>query len=112
MEDLKEEMKDRFGPLPDAAENLLYLVDLKILAGEAGVESITQSGSSVTLALRESAGGARLALEKALGPHSRVGNQQVHVRLTGPDEQWRRTLKETVERLKEFGAQMAALAVG
>ena len=112
VEDLKEEMKDRFGPLPDAAENLLYLVDLKILAGEAGVESITQSGSSVTLALRESAGGARLALEKALGPHSRVGNQQVHVRLTGPDEQWRRTLKETVERLKEFGSQMAALAVG
>ena len=113
VEDLNEEMRDRFGPLPDAAENLLYLVDLKILASEAGVESITQSGNSVTLALRESVGGARLALEKALGQQTRVGNQQVHVQLTGPDEQRRRTLKETVERLKEFGAQLeAALTVG
>ena len=60
--------------MPTAAENLLYLVDLKMLASEAGVESLTQSGTqsghTVTLALRESVGGARLALEKALGPQT------------------------------------------
>ena len=112
MENLNEEMIDRFGPLPTAAENLLYLVDLKMLASEAGVESLTQSGTqsghTVTLALRESVGGARLALEKALGPQTRIGNQQIHVRLTGPDERWQQALKEVLERLKEFRTQLAS----
>ena len=68
IEDIREELRDRFGPMSGPLDNLLYLVDLKLLAKEAGVESITQSGATATISLSESVGGAKTPLEKALGP--------------------------------------------
>ena len=110
VEDIREELRDRFGALPSPLENLLYLVDLKLLASESAVESITQSGSTVTITLLEAVGGARLALEKALGPLARVGNQQVRVNLRGAGDQWQDSLVTILERLKAFREQMAAVA--
>ena len=75
-EDTREELRDRFGPFPKVVENLFFLVDLKLLAGEAGVESIALSGSTITLAIHELVGSARAALERALGPFATVGNQR------------------------------------
>ena len=110
VEDIREELRDRFGTIPSPVENLLYLVDLKLLAGESAVESITQSGSNVTITLLEAVGGARLALEKALGPLTRVGNQQVRINLRGADDRWQDSLATILERLKAFREQMAAVA--
>ena len=107
--DIREELRDRFGPLPKVVDNLLHLVDLKLLAGEAGVESITQSGSTITLTLLEAAGGARLALEKALGPLVRVGNQQLHVSVRRAGERWMESLVEVLERLLAFREQVKAV---
>ena len=110
VEDIREELRDRFGPLPDQVENLLYLVDLKLLAGESEVESITQSGATVTVTLLEAVGGARLALEKALGPRAKVGNQQVHLNLRGAGDPWQDRLVTILERLKVFREQMVSIA--
>ena len=38
--ELESEFKDRFGPLPDIVLNLLHQLELKLLAEQAGVESI------------------------------------------------------------------------
>ena len=38
--ELESEFKDRFGPLPDIVVNLLHQLELKLLAEQAGVESI------------------------------------------------------------------------
>lgn len=40
LRDLKNELRDRFGPLPEAAELILKIADLKILASERGVSLI------------------------------------------------------------------------
>jgi transcription-repair coupling factor (superfamily II helicase) len=40
--ELREELCDRFGPLPVAAANLLNVAELKILAGEIGVSSVSE----------------------------------------------------------------------
>ena len=109
VEDVRDELRDRFGPLPQAVDNLLYQVDLKHLAAEAGVESITQSGATVTLTLEQAVGGARLALEKALGPSVKVGNQQVHVSVRRGDDQWRENLVQVLERLVAFREQLASV---
>ena len=37
---MKNELRDRFGPLPEAAELLLKVADLKIAAGQRGVSLI------------------------------------------------------------------------
>ena len=107
IEDTRDELRDRFGPLPEAVENLLYLVDVKILAALASVKSITQSGAAATLVLEEQVGGARLALEKALGPLCRVGNQQVHVRLPRRSaDEWKPVLVRVLKRLTAFREQL------
>ena len=108
VQDIREELHDRFGQLPQVVGNLLYAVDLKYLAGEAGIESITQSGSTVTLTLLDAAGGARLALEKALGPGVRVGNKQVHVPIRRSDERWKQTLVSVVKGLLAFRERWAS----
>ena len=110
VQDIREELRDRFGPLPGQVENLLYMVDLKLLAGESQVESITQSGATVTVTLLEAVGGARLALEKALGPLAKVGNQQVRLNLRGAGDRWQESLVTILERLKAFREQMVSLA--
>ena len=106
IEDIREELRDRFGPLPKAVENLLYLVDTKLLAGEAGLESITQSGSTITLSLIDPVGGARLALENALGPSTRVGNQKVLVSTRRAEDGWKEGLVTVLERLLAFREQL------
>ena len=110
VEEIRDELRDRFGALPSPVENLLYLVDLKLLAGETEAKSITQSGSTVTITLLEPVGGARLPLEKALGPLARVGNQQVRVNLREAGDRWEDSLVTILERLKGFTGQLAAVA--
>ena len=107
LDDTRDELRDRFGPLPEEVENLLYLVDLKLLAGQASVESIAQTGATATMVLEEQVGGARLALERALGPLCRVGNQQVHVRFPRRSpEEWKPVMARVLERLTAFQEQL------
>ena len=106
VDDMREELRDRFGPVPDVVDSLLYLVALKLLAAEAGLESITQSGSTVTLTLVEPVGGARLALEKALGPLAMVGNHQVHVKVAREGDRRKGELAQVLERLLAFREQL------
>ena len=58
LEALKGELRDRFGPLPPAAETLLQVAELKLLAAEKGVNVIevkedklmlTRQGDFITL---------------------------------------------------------------
>ena len=111
VEDMADELRDRFGPLPQVVDNLLYLVRLKLLAGEAGIESATQSGVTITLALLEPVGGARVPLEKALGPLASVGHQQIHVKVSRTDDHWRHVLLEVVEKLKAFREHLSSAVI-
>ena len=107
IDDTRDELRDRFGPVPEEVENLLYLVDLKLLAARALVESITQTGAMATMVLEEQVGGAGPALEKALGPLCRVGNQQVHVRFPRRSpEEWKPAMVRVLERLTAFREQL------
>jgi transcription-repair coupling factor (superfamily II helicase) len=74
LENLAKELRDRFGPLPAAAERLLQVGELKILAGEKAVTAveveedklkITRHGDFITLGgkfprLAKKEAGARL----------------------------------------------------
>ena len=102
VDDIRDELRDRFGPLPEVVENLLYLVVLKGLASKVEVESIVRSGNTVTFTLVEPVGSAKIALEKALGSHIRVGNRQLHVDILGFGEGWKEELVESLEKLQQF----------
>jgi transcription-repair coupling factor (superfamily II helicase) len=48
-EDLREELTDRFGDLPEAVENLLSVARLKVFGRAYGIEQISQKGEDLTL---------------------------------------------------------------
>ncbi|MCD6358679.1 MAG: transcription-repair coupling factor, partial [Dehalococcoidia bacterium] len=53
VEDMREELRDRFGPLPQSVQDLLYVVKLKLLAARAKVRSISVEGDYVVLQMVE-----------------------------------------------------------
>ena len=105
----QDEMRDRFGPIPPAVENLLGLVELRILAMSAGVESVLQSSGGITLGLAQDVGSARVPLQRALGSAASVGNRQIRLSNRALGDQWLRRLTQTLERLMVFRDRLSAL---
>ena len=106
VDDLPREFRERFGrTLPDELHNLLFGVRVRVLAKAAGVESVTRRKDRVTLKLVDEAGGARFALERALGRNATVGNQQVHIPLDQGRTPWGQALLEVLQALRAFREQ-------
>jgi transcription-repair coupling factor (superfamily II helicase) len=105
----REEMRDRFGPPPPSVENLLTLVELRILAVAAGVESVIQSSGGITLGLRQDVGSAKLPLQRALGSAASVGNRQIRLSARAMGNEWMRRLTQTLERMAIFQERLRNL---
>ena len=111
VDDLPREFMERFGHrLPDELHNLLFGVRVRVLAKTAGVESVTRRTDRVTLKLGDEVGGARIALERALGHGTTVGNQQVHVPLEQGRTPWGQALLEVLEELAAFRERAGELS--
>ncbi|MFW6105036.1 MAG: transcription-repair coupling factor [Chloroflexota bacterium] len=49
VEDMTREFRDRFGPLPQPVENLLYIIKIKVLATRAEVNSVSTQGRQIVI---------------------------------------------------------------
>ena len=107
---VREEMQDRFGPLPQEVENLLLLVDLRALAAQVGAESVVRSGDAINVTFRNPVGSARTPLQRALGPSVRVGNQQMNLPMRQLGDQWPSRLSLILERLQVFQERLQSLS--
>ena len=108
--EIREELRDRFGPLPEEVENLLTLVSLRTLAADVGVESIVQGNDAIVLSLRVPVGGARVPLQRALGPSVQVGNTQMQMPLRRLGDEWLSRLTRVLERFLVFQENLTVLA--
>ena len=104
---LGDEIRDRFGPLPRAVRDLLFVVELRTLARDVGVEAMSKVGREIVLQMREPVSGARLALQNSLGPAPRVGHSQIRLNLR---DGWREELVKTLEGLAKFRADVMELS--
>jgi len=110
--EIREEMRDRFGPTPAEVENLLKVSELRAVAGAGGAESVIRSGEAIVITLRNPVGGAKAPLQRALGPGAQVGNSQIQMPLRPLGDQWLSRLTRTLERLQVFTDNMRQLASG
>ena len=108
--EMREELRDRFGPLPEEVENLLTLADVRALAATVGVESLIQGTEAIVMSLKVPVGGARMPLQKALGPSVQVGNTQMHLPLRQLGDQWLSRLTRVLERFHVFQENLKLLA--
>ena len=108
--EIREELLDRFGPIPEEVESLLKVSEIRALAGAAGVESVIRTSDSIVVSLRNSVGGAKAPLQRALGPVAQVGNAQIQMQLRPLGDKWLSRLTRTLERLQVFMDNMRQLA--
>ena len=92
---LAEEFRDRFGPLPEDVENLLYQLKVKILAQHAGLEAVRVENKQLALTFTADTVPSNLP---DLGPQVRVGKTSLWLPYaTNPD--WREHLTQTLRKL-------------
>ncbi len=106
---IKDELVDRFGPLPNQVADLLYVVEMKSLAHSAGITSITQDGTTGIIQFEEPISGARLPIQKALGGTATVGNTQVRLPLK---TNWKENLLQTIDKIASLKIQLLSLVEG
>jgi len=63
---LREELRDRFGPLPDTADRLLTVTELQVLGARLGVQSVIVRGDEARLRFRREATPRMMRLTAAL----------------------------------------------
>jgi transcription-repair coupling factor (superfamily II helicase) len=99
IEEMGRELADRFGPLPPEAENLLYQLRLKVLARDAGVETIAVENGR--LALRSGAGdyAPRQEIAQTLGDQATVSRRSIWLPMEGP---WREALTQALRTLGDL----------
>ncbi|MGC8782209.1 MAG: transcription-repair coupling factor, partial [Anaerolineae bacterium] len=101
IEDIRQEFTDRFGPLPEPVENLLYTVQVKVLAINAGVEAISQEDGQLVLksaALETLERGRLQSRLQAQGVPARVTRRAIWLELREGDA-WQRDLVAVLETL-------------
>ena len=59
-------MRERFGPLPEEAENLLYMARLRVLGASMGLQHVLIRGDEARLTFRQGASPRLAGLTRAL----------------------------------------------
>ena len=106
IDDLREELKARFGPVPRNVELLFAATKIRVLAETAGIDSVAAAQSTATLTLREPTGGAREPLQKALGRGVNVGHMQIRVDIDRDEPDWLEELTAALDQIITFRERM------
>jgi transcription-repair coupling factor (superfamily II helicase) len=98
------ELADRFGPIPDEVDNLLFQLRVKLLASRAGVLTITTYDGQIAIYMDVLEDANRPALQRYLGAAARVSKRAIWLRREGePGEPpWQVALVQTLERLADW----------
>jgi transcription-repair coupling factor (superfamily II helicase) len=102
--EIGEELRDRFGSIPPAAENLFQVMNLKLLLQQAGVRRISAEKEKVVLIFdpKSSIDPARLVAAVARGKGRREFTPDQRLKLRPTAKGWEGMLEETKKLLLEI----------
>ena len=106
IDDLDEEIRDRFGPMPTHVKLLMQTTQMRVLAEAAEIDLVAAKETRATLMLRQPTGGAREPLQKQLGLGVDVGHMQIRIELDRDDPDWIDELMAVIEQVKMFKERM------
>jgi transcription-repair coupling factor (superfamily II helicase) len=101
VDDLGEELADRFGEPPDAARNLLGLSRVKLLAREAGATSVTYRAGNLAVTGVTAGAAAPALIRRATGGN--VSTRTGRVSVQAPDLDPLTLAEETLRALQRSG---------
>jgi len=109
--DLVLELKDRYGELPEPALNLIYLVQLKLLAAAGGILKITNDATDIVLQLPDAGILPAEVLRRKFGSVATVGRTQVRLNRAKMGVNWLKTLQEIVDTFDTSTGQAAPATI-
>jgi transcription-repair coupling factor (superfamily II helicase) len=104
--EMAQELEDRFGELSQPTVNLLYQLRLKILAVAAGVQAISTEEGQVVVKAEDLGKAEERRLQQHLGGKVRVGRRQVWLPLDARGR-WRELLPEVLYTMAGGNGQSA-----
>ncbi|MCA9965996.1 MAG: hypothetical protein KC423_17210, partial [Anaerolineales bacterium] len=105
IDEMAEELADRFGPIPDPIHNLLYQLRIKALALKANVSAITTEAGQIRIRVLELEGLDRYHMQRYLGESVRVSKTAVWMKRDLSTHEWQVVLVQVLERLQGFERQ-------
>ncbi|MBI3970115.1 MAG: transcription-repair coupling factor [Chloroflexi bacterium] len=115
--EVRQEFKDRFGPLPPPVADMFYLLELKMLAKQRYLRGIEAQGSTLLIRMSPFVVSDRLALYKAFGTSAVVRNGQIRLPKQPQPQRWKEDLLKALRCLRVVepkgvasGAPVAAAA--
>jgi transcription-repair coupling factor (superfamily II helicase) len=99
IEDIARELNDRFGLLPKEVENLLYVVEIKRLATEAMLESISTENRQIVLYLNNGRDLNKLPLTEDIKSGIKVGNGRIKLDIRMLGDNWQEVLRDVLRNL-------------
>ncbi len=98
LDDMAQELEDRFGPLPEQVHNLLFQVKVKLLSARAGVRAIGRDNDQLVIRSRALQKLNRQRLQHQLGRNARVGSDAVWI-VIDDGGRWRAHLLQCLDIL-------------
>ncbi len=94
LEELDTELEDRFGPLPEPVQNLLFQLKIKLLATQADIDRIASEGTQICIEMSED----RLLPDLNIDPQRiRRSKRGLWFETTTPS--WRETLETVLQNV-------------
>ena len=111
IDELRDELRDRYGPIPDSVEGLLETARIRLLAEQADCASVRASSERARIIMNSPVGGAKTQLQRLLGPQARVGNTQIVIEADkGMDaHEFVEEIAAVLETIRNFKQRVMAL---
>ena len=105
IDEMAAELADRFGPIPDPVDNLLYQLRIKALAGGAGVTAVTTEVGQIRIRIPELENIDRYRLQRYLSESVRVSRKAIWMKRDLSTREWQVALVQILEKLETFDPQ-------
>ncbi len=101
LDDASKELEDRFGILPEQAQNLMYVLRIRLLASKAGVLAIAREDRTLVLRLSPAAQARAKGIVAHFGRQAWVGRGQMWFSIQDEQADWRTLLLTLLLRLDD-----------
>ncbi|HSM59011.1 MAG TPA: transcription-repair coupling factor [Candidatus Sulfomarinibacteraceae bacterium] len=102
VDEMAEELADRFGPIPDPVDNLLYQLRVKVLAMRAGARSVTVESGQIRIRVPGLEDAPRYRLQRFLSNGVRVSKKAIWLSPDMGTNEWKVALVRVLERLETY----------
>ena len=101
IKDMLQELEDRFGEVPSVVKNLAYIIRVKLIASQAGIQRILTEDKQISVILGNEAKIDRSALQSSFGSSLKVGTTRIKLNTKQLGKHWPKILGEVLRRVSK-----------